>query len=321
VVGVIGPFNSLCAWFQIPIANRADGPLAMISPSNTHPGLTHRAPDSAAEEPGVYYPTGVRNYFRVTGAIDLDGAAGVVLADELGLRRVFVLRSSSGIGQATTTPFRRAARRLGVAVAGSAVWDPGASSYEALAGRVAAARPDGVFIGDGLFANGGEVVKALRARLGTRVVLIAGDAFMPPEEVLAAAGPAAVGMYVTTTAVAHEGLGPAGRRFVRDFGKPGGVAPLAIDVTGAAQAAEALLTAIARSDGTRRSVTEQLRGLEIENGILGDFRFDARGDITPASFTVLRITGGSERAPGLPPGLGGAVVDRVVRVPSDLALP
>lgn len=324
VVGVIGPFTSPCAWAQIPIANRAPGPLAMISPSNTHPGLTHRAPgDSEGDEPGIYYPTGVRNYVRVTGAADIDGAAAAVLADELGLRRVYVLRSTDGIGDETTTPFRRAASRLGIEIAGSATWNPGAAGYKSLTARVAAARPDGVFIGDGLFANGGGVVKALRARLGAEMVLIAGDSFQPIEELLAAAGPAAIGMYVTTTAVAHEGLSDAGRRFVRDFGRtqPGGIAPSAIYVTEAAQAAEALLAAIARSDGTRASVTEELRGLQVTDGILGSFGFDRNGDIAPASFTVFRVTGGRKRAQELPEGLSGAVVDRVVRVPPALGQP
>jgi branched-chain amino acid transport system substrate-binding protein len=323
VVGVIGPWNSPCAWAQIPIANRAAGPLAMISPSNTHPGLTHPAPDSGREEPGVYYPTGVRNYVRVTGAADYDGAAGAVLAHELGLRRVYVLRSTSGIGETTTAPFTRAARRRGIRIIGSETWNPEAESYAVLADRVAATRPDGVFVGDGLFANGGAVVKALRARLGSKVALIAGDSFQPIDELLRAAGPAAIGMYVSTTAVAHQGLSDSGRRFVRKFGRtqPAGVAPSALYVTETAQAAEALLAAIARSDGTRASVTEELRRLEVENGIFGSFRFDANGDITPASFTVLRVTGGRKRDPALPDAYAGAVVDRVVRVPPTLARP
>jgi branched-chain amino acid transport system substrate-binding protein len=323
VVGVIGPWNSQCAWAQIPIANRAEGPLPMISPSNTYEGLTHRAPGTHPDEPRVYYPTGVRNYFRVTGSGDLDGAAGAVLAKELRLQRVFVLRGTGGIGESTTTPFRRAARRLGITIAGTATWNPEATSYRSLAARVNAARPDAVFIGDALFVNGGEVVKALRARLGAKIVLIAGDAFQPIGELLAAAGRAAIGMYVTTTAVAHEGLGDTGRSFVRDFGRtqPGGVAPSALYVTEAAQAAEALLTAIARSDGTRASVTAELRRLVIDNGILGSFRFDGNGDISPASFTVFRVTGDRNRPPELPEGFGGGVVDRVVRVPPSIARP
>lgn len=322
VVGVIGPFQSPCAWAQIPIANRAEGPLAMISPANTYPGLTHAEPGSDGEEPSIYYPTGVRNYVRVTGAADVDGAAGAVLANQLRLRRVYVLRGTEGLGETTTTPFKRAARRLGITIAGSAQWRPDADGYAALAARVAAARPDGVFIGDALGLNGGEIVKALRARLGTEVVLIAGDAFQPPSFLLETAGQAAAGMYTTATAVAHEGLSDAGKRFVRDFQKQHGAPlPSALYVTETAAAAEALLAAIARSDGTRASVTEKLRNLEMTNGILRPFRFDDNGDITPASFTVFRITGGTKRDPALPEDFTGAVVDRVVRVPASLARP
>jgi ABC-type branched-subunit amino acid transport system substrate-binding protein len=82
-----------------------------------------------------------------------------------------------------------------------------------------------------------------------------------------------------------------------------------------------LLAAIARSDGTRASVTEELRKLELENGILGRIRFDRNGDVIPAAFTVLRITGGTKRDPALPGDFTGAVVDRVVRVPAELARP
>ena len=41
------------------------------------------------------------------------------------------------------------------------------------------------------------------------------------------AGYAAPGMYVTTTGRANESLGPAGRRFVREFAatQPGGAVP------------------------------------------------------------------------------------------------
>jgi DNA-binding SARP family transcriptional activator/ABC-type branched-subunit amino acid transport system substrate-binding protein/streptogramin lyase len=323
LVGVIGAFLSRCSQDQVPITNSAPGPLAMISPSNTHPGLTHRAPGSDSGEPAQYYPTGARNYVRVTGPTDLDAAAGAKLADELMLQRVYVVQSTAEFGRATATPFKRAARNLGVNVVGSAKWNHEAADYRRLAARVAAARPDGVYVAGAWFENGGEVVKALRARLGHRVVLIGGDWFQSPVDLLDVAGPAAIGMYTTTTAVAHKGLSRAGRKFVRDFGGtlPGGVVPNIIYVTEAAAAAEALLAAIAASDGTRASVNEELRRLEVDDGILGPFRFDQYGDITPAAFTVLRITGGNGRPPGALETHKGSVVDRVIRVNSSLARP
>ena len=40
VIGVIGTFNSGCAKIEVPILNRAHpGPMAMVSPANTNPGL------------------------------------------------------------------------------------------------------------------------------------------------------------------------------------------------------------------------------------------------------------------------------------------
>ena len=72
------------------------------------------------------------------------------------------------------------------------------------------------------------------------------------------------------------------------------------------QAVEVLLQAIARSDGTRRSVLEQLRRTRVEDGVLGSFSFDARGDRSPRVITVERV----ER--------GRAAYDRLIAVPSTL---
>jgi branched-chain amino acid transport system substrate-binding protein len=312
VVGVIGPWNSQCAWAQIPIANRAEGPLAMISPSNTHEGLTHAAPGGDENEPEIYYPTGARNYVRVVAPEDFSAAAAAVLARDLGLRRVYTLKSTESLGDPYVTQFKRAARTLGLTVAGSASLEPRAESYSAPAIRVARARPDGIFFPELFLEDPSAILKALRDRLGPDVVLIALDWV----------GYAEPGMYVTATSRANQSLGPAGRRFLREFAatQPGGVVPPASHIPEAAQAAEALLEAIERSDGTRASVTRELLGLEIENGILGNFRFDANGDMTPPTITVYRITG-KKREADAPDFYGGADFDRVVRVPAALVGP
>jgi hypothetical protein len=82
-----------------------------------------------------------------------------------------------------------------------------------------------------------------------------------------------------------------------------------------AQAAEVVLDAIARSDGTRASVLRQMRATEVTDGILGSFRFNRYGDITPAQIPLLRIT----RKTSPDPSLQGAIVDRMVEVPEELA--
>jgi branched-chain amino acid transport system substrate-binding protein len=321
LVGVIGPFDSPCAGAQIPITNRAEEPLAMISPSNTNAGLTHAHAGGGEDEPEVYYPSGVRNYVRVVGPVDFEAAAGAVLAQELGLRRVYVLRSPAGF-DFVVPPFRRAAGELGIAIAGSSTWADEVKTYGALAERIARARPDGIFIGGFLVPNAGAVVKALRARLGPKIVLFTGE-YLRPSDVLSEAPRAAIGMYITSSALAHESLGPAGQAFLREFAKtqPGGVVPSAVYIAEAAQATEVLLQAIARSDGTRASVTRELRRVKVEDGILGSFQFDRNGDITPAPFTIFRITGAKNRDSEVPDYFTGAEVDRVVRVPATLVAP
>ena len=86
----------------------------------------------------------------------------------------------------------------------------------------------------------------------------------------------------------------------------------------AAAAAEVVLQAIARSDGTRASVLRSLRSLHVTDGILGSFTFD-RGDISPARVTVLRVTGCTPIDRAAPDYLEGAVVERVIEVPASLS--
>ena len=66
-----------------------------------------------------------------------------------------------------------------------------------------------------------------------------------------------------------------------------------------AQAAEVLLQAIAASDGTRASVTENLLKVRVEDGILGSFAFDANGDTTAAGVTMYRIEQGKPQVLGV----------------------
>ena len=86
----------------------------------------------------------------------------------------------------------------------------------------------------------------------------------------------------------------------------------------AGQATELLLDAIARSDGTRASVVDELRATKVKDGILGSFRFDPNGDITTAAIPILRITGATPPGTDLPSLFQGAVVERVIDVPISL---
>jgi YVTN family beta-propeller protein len=324
VVAVIGSYESPCSEPEIPILNRAPGgPLAIVGLASTLPGLTRGGrlsiPGlSLRGEPGVLYPTGVRNFLRLVARDDQQGVAHAELAKQLGLRSVYLLYDPGDAGAATwTEPFRRAASKLGVPIAGSDAFDANAESYRALADKVARAGADGVLIGGQVGLGGDKLLKALRARLGPRATIMAPEGFTPIPDVLERAGRAAYGLYVTTPVVPPDALHltPARDRFIRDLGETA----RAQNALHTVQATEVVLDAIARSDGTRASVLRGLQATRVKDGVLGSFSFDRYGDINPAKVTILRVTGHTPRNVNMPLDYEGAVIDRVETVPASLS--
>jgi ABC-type branched-subunit amino acid transport system substrate-binding protein len=180
--------------------------------------------------------------------------------------------------------------------------------------RIDRAKPDGVFVSVLAFdANGGRLVRALRRTLGPDVVLIGIDGLQPVGLLRKGAGRAADGMYLTSYLIPSAQLGRSGREFLREFQQtqPGGSSPYW--ALYAAQATEILLAAVARSDGTRASITRELFATRLTDGPLGPAAIDPNGDVTPARIPVYRID--PPGTPGdqlLPPGLEGASLDRII---------
>ena len=95
VMVYIGTFNSGAAKVSIPINNR--GGLVQISPGNVWPGLTQSG--FMPGEPGIFYPTGVRNYFRVIPTDVIQGPAGAVWAQELGFENIYIFDDGESYGK------------------------------------------------------------------------------------------------------------------------------------------------------------------------------------------------------------------------------
>jgi branched-chain amino acid transport system substrate-binding protein len=292
VVGVVGTWFSRCTGFELPLANRAPGgPLVYVSPSNTDVGLTHAGPGTAPDVPGRYYPTHKRNFVRVIAADDAQGAAGALLAKELKARTAFVLDDKDGYGLEVAATFRHAARRIGVKILGSASWDPTATEFDALVRQVARARPQAVYLGGTACPSCGKLLQGLKAALGKKLFLIAPDGWYPLSDLIAAVGPATEGMFVSALGTTTGNLGPAAGPIVRRFG---GAVPGSGGPPYAAQAAAVLLDAIARSDGSRASVTSRVFKARVRNGILGSFGFDRYGDTTTPAVTFFRARHGRQ---------------------------
>jgi branched-chain amino acid transport system substrate-binding protein len=291
VVGVIGTFNSGCAEIEIPVLNRAsNGPVAIISPANTYVGLTHGGPGTVAGEPGKYYPTGKRNYARVVAADDFQGAADALLAKQLGVKKVFILNDKEAYGQGVASNFRNAATKLGIKIATFTAFDPKASSYEALAVKIKSSGAQGVFLGGLICENGGKLIKDIRAGAPS-VHIIAPDGFTPVSAVVQGAGNAANGMTVSVAGLPNEKLPATGKKFVSAFKKVAHKAPDPYSVY-AAQATEALVQAIAQSNGSRSDVTAQVFKVNLKNSILGHMSFNKNGDVTANPVTIYLVKAG-----------------------------
>ena len=312
VVAVIGTLNSPCAVAAVPELNRArGGALAMVSPLNSFVGLTRGGPGIPPELLASLYPTGRRNYLRVFPTDDLQGAALALHARDGGRRRVYVLDDGEpGYGVLMATGFETAARRLGLQVAGRSTWDPQARSYARLARRVADSRAQAVFVGGLLATNAARVVRDLRAA-APALDLLGPDGLTPLPLLVRSAQDAARGVFVSLPGVVTERLPPAGAAFVERFGRAHSGDEIEPAAVYAAQAAQVVLDAIGRSDGSRASVLAELFRTRVRDGLLGDFSFDRRGDITESPVTILRVArGGSSRRIG---SVEGGDVVRVSR--------
>jgi YVTN family beta-propeller protein len=324
VVGVVGPLNSGCAEQMLPILGRAPGgPVALVSPSNTDPRLVRDRRISSQRTVGEsqlqdLYPDGQHGYARVEPADDYEVVAGALAAKGLGRRGgVYYLEDRDvSAGDPRREWFRRTAERIGLHIAGEAAWRSAAKDYNRLAERVRASGASAVYINGSVGANTGQLLQDLRAAIGPNVPLIASSQFTPIWSLFANVGEVARGIRVTWAGLPVDRLGASGRRFVRAFGatQPGRRVA-AFDVYAAA-ATEVLLHAIARSDGTRASVTRALANTRLADSPLGPLALDRHGEPTSNPIAVVRaVRGGGDPVDF---SLEGSVTEEIITPPARL---
>ena len=303
-IAVLGTFNSGCAMLELPVLNKADpGPMLMVSPSNTNPGLTkHWGPGT----PRAFYPTGQRSYARVLATDDYEGTAAANFAHgSLHAQRVLVLNDGAVYGKGIARSFVRRAKRLGISIVGNATWNPNAFHYKQLFRSVKPKHPDAVYLA-GLYDNNGrQLIKDKVSVLGRNrtVKLLAPDAFTGYPDL--ADLPAGQGLYMT-----YSGLplntrlrnNPTGRKLIAAFNRKYGHVPRSGYVLDAAAALQVILAAIRESNGTRAGVTHAVfRGAGITipatTSVLGrPFKINPMtGDVSLKQISIERIVHKQEK--------------------------
>jgi branched-chain amino acid transport system substrate-binding protein len=305
VVGMVGPYTSEVAQAEMPIAARAG--LAMISPTNTNPGLTLRP--YAAEDLDVpfdqLHPAGTKtNYFRDVANDAFQGAADADFTfDSLAAHRVYVVVSLPSLGtwkydEDLVGGFTKEFLTKGgtILATESLEWhDPDA--FAPLAARIAAAAPDAVYFG-GEVQGGAALLKGELLRHGYTGPYVGGDGIaLDPTFIEQAGADASRNTFASIAEpdIATFAAGPAAT-FLSDYRARYPGQPVDGSCAQGYDAAMVLITAIknlilAGRDVTREAVIDQVQNVSY-TGVSGVIAFDRNGDDVHGVYTIYTVQHG-----------------------------
>ena len=289
VMAYIGTVDSGAAALSIPLLCQAD--VAMVSTSNTYPGLTK--PDAFDPgEPGKYYPDGcARNFVRLIPPDDLQGPAGAEWARSLNAQRVYVLNDGGKYGAGISSTFAVAAKQKGLdLVGGPETIDPAASDYRALAEEISLALPDFIYYGGTAQGSVGRLWQDLKAEIPD-AKLMAPDALLE-QSFIQLAGSAAEGTYITFGGVPPQQLAGSGAAWYTRYRADFHTDPEAYSIYGY-EAANVILAAINRvGTADRAAIRDAIVDTSDFDGVLGVWSFDADGDTTLVNFSGRQVRNG-----------------------------
>ena len=297
IIAYLGTFNSGAAKLSIPITNQA-GPLLMFSPANTYPGLTHAATGiTAANEPNVYYPSGVRNYARIAATDDLQGPIDVNFMVSLNVKSLYILNDQQAYGKGVADSVAQAATAAGITVIANEGYDTKAANYQALMTKISTSNngnaPDMIFLGAVVDSNASQVLKDKVSIMGdnTKVKFMGPDGVFTQAFIDGAGATVAEGAYASTPGVAKKDLSPIGTKFYTDYAAKYGPTnePYAVFGYDLMNGLLAAIENVCKQGGDptdRATVTKAVFALKDFQGALGTWSIDQNGDITLPFFLI-----------------------------------
>jgi branched-chain amino acid transport system substrate-binding protein len=307
VIAYLGTFNSGAAKLSIPILDQA-GPLVMISPANTYPGLTK--PGYAPGEPDVYYPAGVRNYTRVVTADDVQGKVDATfMAQQLAVKTVYILDDQQLYGKGVADVFEKTATSLGIKVLGHEGIDTKAADYKALMTKISTSNngnpPDAIFVGMVIDSNATQLLKDKVSIMGdnTKVKFMGPDGIQTQAMIDGAGASVAEGIYASVAGLPFDKLNAAGQKFLTDYEAKYGklTEPYAVYGYEVMNVTLAAIESVCASGGdptSRKAVTAAVFATKDFNGALGTWSFDANGDTSLTDMSIYQAQKGSYVAVG-----------------------
>ena len=301
VIAYLGTFNSGAAKLSIPILNQA-GPLVMISPANTNPGLTKADKDL----PGVtdsYYPSGERSYVRVVAADDIQGKVAANFVKSLGAATVYILDDQQLYGKGVADVFEATAKEIGLTVVGHEGLDTKAADYKALMTKISTSNaggpPDAIYVGMVVDSNASQLLKDKVAIMGdnTKVKFVGPDGIQTQAFIDGAGADVAEGVYASVAGVPYDELPEAGKKFKTDYEAKYGPTnePYAVYGYEAMNVALRAIEDVCAAGGdptNRKAIRDAVFAIKNFDGALGTWSFDANGDTSLTDMTFYQVKGG-----------------------------
>lgn len=278
VLGVVGPMNSGAVNAALPTYQRAG--LVIISQSATNPSLTE---------------LGYKVMHRICPRDDAQGpAAARFIAEELGAKNVYIIDDKGAYGQGLADQVAPALEKAGVRVTRGQI-TPEDRDFSPILTKVKAAAPDLLYLALPNPAQAAALIKQA-VGLGLRTKLMGGDGLKERDQLIAGAGGAAEGMYVTAIGRDIKDV-PEAQGFIKKFESKYGA--MSIFSGQSYEATKILIQAMRKAAGnnpaglTRAAVLEAVHNTRGYRGILGfPVSFNAKGDVVGASIYVFQVKGG-----------------------------
>ncbi len=290
----MGSLGSGGSKISIPILNRAG--LAQISPTATYPGLTK--PGFAAGEPGIYYPTGKRTFFRVCTTDDMQGPAAALWAKDLGFKRVYIVQQDDSFGQGLAQSFRQTAEANGMTIVGTGVVTQSQTTgLEKIVTDMAAQRPDLVYHA-AFNTSATPLVRAMRAQEVKAQIL---GATLTESNIISELGADAEGVIAILSGIPTEQLGGDALAFIARYEKRYNttLGPKSVWAILSYDAMRMALAAIGKAGkADRAAVLEALRKTQFD-GLAGRWSFDENGDSRLLFVAGLQVKDGKWQSKGL----------------------
>lgn len=287
VVAYLGPAGSDQARQSMPILNQAG--IVQVSPSVTWPGLTK--PGFGPGEPGVYYPTGRRHFFRVIPSDDIQGNVAANWASSLGFESVYILDDSSTYGQGVAGIFTVATQDLGLEIMAVDSYDAtvpqSPEELQAIANRIAEAQPDLLYFGGTTEQVNFELVGIIR-QANPELPIMVPDGLVQAELITTNPVDLIQGIYGTSVIIPVGQLASAAdfsAAYQNEYNKKPD--PF---VLSSYEAMKVILAAIEQANSpTRQDVLTAVAELGEFSGVLGTWSFDANGDISLTRISGMQI--------------------------------